>query len=164
MKSIADIICSKDLPKNIIDANRDGKKVSVFGVQTFTRAAISSRVGRALVVCSDYFTAGKFLEQLRCHIPSAVILKEKEEVLLHFSLSGKGGAMRERFTALGEIAQGRANVVVTTARALMQLYPDARAFSSGIISVRKGDCIDPIELAKRLTGYLSITPMPSANG
>lgn len=133
--------------------NRDGKKVSVFGMQKFSRAVITSLMGSCLVVCSDFFAAGQFAEEVRCFAGGVTVLKEREEVLL---LSGAVSASaRERFTALGDICTGKADIVVTTAQAIMQLYPVREQFEAAIIRLKKGDCVDPLVLSRRLTenGY-----------
>ncbi len=150
---IHDIFDSFKQTKEIIKDNRDGKKVSVFGLQTFSRALLSALIGNSLVVCSDFFTAGKFAEALSCFTPQVVVLKEKEEVLLYNGTVS--GSARERFTALGDICSGKADVVVTTAQALMQLYPDRESFSMHIVTLKKGQEYDPVKIAAILTecGY-----------
>ncbi|MGN1094256.1 MAG: transcription-repair coupling factor [Candidatus Neoclostridium sp.] len=152
MNKITDVFASLPEVKKILDDNRDGKKVSVFGVQTFTRAVITSLIGNAAVICSDFFTASKFARAIRCFTPSVCVLREREETLLP---GGKSPTLRERFTALGDVVTGKADVVVTTAQALMQIYPTRSDFLKHVITVKKGDCVDPDELADRLTenGY-----------
>lgn len=153
MTSIYDIFASLKEVKDILHDNRDGKKVSVFGLQTFSRALLTGLAGNALVVCSDFFTAGKFAEALMCFVPHVTVLKEKEEVLLYNGTVS--GSARERFTALGDICTGRADVIVTTAQALMQLYPDREQFSRRIMTLKKGEEYDPIAVAAALSecGY-----------
>lgn len=153
MKKLRDIFASVPEVEKILQANRDHKKISVFGVQNFSRAAISALIGNALVVCSDFFTAGKFASAVRCFSERVVLLKEKDEVLLFSGVFT--GSERERITALGDIVTGKADIVVTTAQALMQICPDRAEFEKNILSLEKGAFADPIELSARLSamGY-----------
>ena len=82
MNKITDVFASLPEVNKILNDNRDGKKVSVFGVQTFSRAVITSLIGSAVVVCSDFFTAGRFARALRCFSDGVVLLKEREETLI----------------------------------------------------------------------------------
>jgi len=152
LKKITDVFASLPEVKKILCDNRDGKKVSVFGVQNFSRAIITALAGNALVVCSDFFTAGKFARAVRCFSEKVVVLREREETLLPGSSSP---SLRERFTALGDAVTGKADVVVTTAHALMQLYPRRDEFFSHIIRIKKGDEVDPDVLTAKLieNGY-----------
>ena len=124
MTSLKDIFASFPEVKKILADCRDQKKVSVFGMQLFSRAMIAALAGEALVVCPDYFTASKFADQLSGIAEGVTLLKEREEVLL--ARGATSASARERFTALGDICTGKARVIVTTAQALMQIYP-ARA-------------------------------------
>lgn len=147
---IKDIFASFPEVKKILQDNRDGKKVSVFGMQNFSRAMIASLAGNCLVVCPDFFTAGKFAEAVRCFSDKVTVVKEREEVLL---LSGSASASaRDRFTALGDVCTGKADIIVTTAQALMQLYPERDKFAAHVVRLKKGDSVDPLELAARLAG------------
>lgn len=149
MNKITDVFASLPEVNKILNDNRDGKKVSVFGVQTFSRAVITSLIGSAVVVCSDFFTAGRFARALRCFSDGVVLLKEREETLIAGCFTP---SLRERFTAMGDAVTGKAKFVVTTSRALMQLYPQRDTFAKRIITLRKGGQADPDLIAEKLVG------------
>ena len=153
MTSLKDIFASFPEVKKILADCRDQKKVSVFGMQLFSRAMIAALAGEALVVCPDYFTASKFADQLSGIAEGVTLLKEREEVLL--ARGATSASARERFTALGDICTGKARVIVTTAQALMQIYPARAEFERHIMTVRTGDTPDPLKLGEELVknGY-----------
>lgn len=153
MTSLKDIFASYPEVKKILNDYRDEKKVSVFGMQQFSRTMVTALAGDAIVVCPDFFTAGKFFRQLSGITDGITLLKEREEVLL--IRGAPSASARERFTALGDICTGKSRIIVTTAQALMQLYPDRQLFEHNILTIRKGDTVDPVKLGEKLAkcGY-----------
>jgi len=75
----------------------------------------------------------------------------------------RGGDLYKRLSALGKIASKQANVVVTTATALLQLYPKNELYSQGIFCVEKSQDYDIYNIIEKLVkyGYTRVTRVES---
>lgn len=137
-------------------AYRDGKKVSVFGMSEFARAATISLAGEGvtLVVAGDFYLARRLYDSLKLLSAGAVLLPAPADPLVYRDVSG-GSATADRLKALGMIAGGKAKFVVTPVDALQSPFPDPEAFGSLTVTVKRGDAIDPTGIAKTLVeaGY-----------
>lgn len=138
-------------------AYRDRKKVSVFGMSEFARAAtiaLGGEIGVTVVVAGDFYLARRIYDSLKFLADGVVLLPAPADSLAYRDAAG-GSATADRFRALGLIAGGRAKFVVTTVEALFGLCPDPERFSALVLSVKRGDTLDPAFVAAKLAkaGY-----------
>ncbi|MDR0426115.1 MAG: transcription-repair coupling factor [Clostridiales bacterium] len=151
---IQTIFAGADGLEKLARLNREGKNLSVFGLSGFAKCAAVTLLEGVLVIASDYFSARRFYENVKPLYRNAVLLPAKEDVLTYHQ-GVYGGSIVGRFSALFEIANGRADVVVTTAQAVLQLYPLRERFLSASLRFVAGASYDLEAAVKGLTaaGY-----------
>lgn len=139
MLNLKSIFGYNDTPFNeFLKDNRDRKNISAFGLSDFPKAALSSMTSSALIVTADFFVSKKFYTTLSYLSSGAVLLPAKDDTLT-FHKGASGENVLNRFKALYEIAHNRATHVVTTAEALLQLFPDKERFLAHCVTLKKGD-------------------------
>ncbi len=140
--------------KEFLQSVRDGKNVSAFGLHFGDRTVLSSGFPAFTYVCSDFVAANKAFSQISCLRENAVLLPSKDDVLTYAKIRS-GENEFKRLSALARIATGKSEIVVTTADALVQLYPDRETFLSRIIGLTRGQEYDMSDIAASLVsaGY-----------
>ncbi len=143
-----------DLAANI----RDGKDVSAFGLPFYARMAVAALQKRFVYVVSDISLAREAYDFFAAVCPRTVLLPPRFDVLLYKRLSSDSSD-GDRFAALFDAACGDANVVVTTAAALLQLYPTAARLAEHAVTLTVGGEYELDGLGKRLTaaGYRRVS-------
>lgn len=138
----------------LAESIRDGKDVSAFGLPFYARMLVASEYKRLLYVVSDISLARDACEFFRCVDPTTVLLPPKYDVLL-FRRMASDSSDGDRFSALYDIAAGKANIIVTTAAALLQLYPERERILSRALTLEPGGEYDLSDLAAKLraAGY-----------
>ena len=137
--------------KGLAQSVRDGKDVSAFGMQFGDRTVFSSYFQSFTYVCADYVTANKAYSQLSCLRDGVVLLSPKDDVLTYAAMrSSENSHLRQ--AALSKIASGEAKIVVTSADALVQLYPKRESFLSHTQHFNKGEEYDLSSVSAILAG------------
>lgn len=129
--------------------------VSVLRVCEGAKIHIMSQLPtRRLIVASDALGAKSLARKIESWGVKVDYLPYRDDVLIArkgFSAHG----MRERICALKDVAFGEAEVVVTSADSLLQLFPKRELVKKYTVSISKEDIISPQELADKLAlaGY-----------
>jgi len=142
---------SANLAKALEEINKDRAAVSVFGADFSARVITASFVQRFVYVCADFVTATKAYEILSSIRSDCVYLPARDDVLTF--VETRGGDLYKRLGALGKIAAKKANVVVTTAAAMLQLYPKSEHYGAGVVHVKKDEDYDTYALSATLARY-----------
>ena len=134
-----------------VRAIESGKSASIFGLTKSGARLLCTAFGKFLYVCADVVSARTAFVELSLHYPEAQLLLPKNNVLLPSGVDRTQGRLR----ALYNIACGKADVVVTTAEALMQIVPTAESFVGGGIVFEKGKTYRTDDVIKQLVaaGY-----------
>ena len=87
----------------LVRAYRDGKKISAFGLCGFAKAIAVSQLNDAklLVVCSDFYTARIFYDNLTAITGGGVYLLPSRDETLVFRDAYSGETVIERLKTLG---------------------------------------------------------------
>ena len=129
--------------------------VSVLRVSEGAKYHIISQLPcRRLFVVSDNLAAKSATRQLSSWGLNVKFLPPRDDVLLPrkgFSLAN----LRQRINALTSIVSNEADVIVTSAEALLQLFPARRLVERFSLTLKKEDVISPQTLADKLAdmGY-----------
>ena len=129
--------------------------VSVLHVSEGAKYHIISQLPcRRLFVVSDNLAAKSATRQLSSWGLNVKFLPPRDDVLLPrkgFSLAN----LRQRINALTSIVSNEADVIVTSAEALLQLFPARRLVERFSLTLKKEDVISPQTLADKLAdmGY-----------
>lgn len=110
---------------NLID--RDKKNISVFGLQFGEKTILSAPFKRAIFVCNDYLSANKMYDQLKDLRKNVVFMPAKDEVLVYHKKQS-GDNHFKRLDAMFDWHNNDDVMLVTTADALIQLYPKKNDF------------------------------------
>lgn len=143
--------------QQMVEAYRDGKNVSAFGLQKSAKPIVCSLLGgegKTLVVAPDFYRARELYEGLAEIEPGTCLLPARDDVLSYRdTYAGENVTLRLRSLYL--IASGRARFAVCPVEAIMQLYPDREAYLSACMTVEKGKSYDLAALTERLiaAGY-----------
>lgn len=135
----------------------DGKlsAISVMRVTEGAKVHILSQLPcRRLVIASDSLAAKSLAAKLLGWGVRAYYLPYRDDVLLPrkgFSTSN----VRERIKTLAAISAGEADIVVTSADSLLQLFPKRALVDEFTLTLEKEQIIPPLEVADRLVkgGY-----------
>ncbi len=154
MRTIGEIISS--MPGAVGEAAAAvgrGERTSIFGFTKSDARLFCCALNRFMYVCADPVAARTAYVELSLHYPTCELLLPKNNVLL---VSGNTDGKRAR--ALYNIASGRAQAVVTTAEALMQILPPPEAVAQAAVTVEKNGRYRTDELTARLiaAGYTRV--------
>ncbi len=149
---------------NTAQAYRDGKAVSAFGLCSFGKAAISALAvgeavrrgdyGATLIVTGDFYLAGKAASELGCLTEGVEMLPARDDTLLYRdALSGEN--VLKRLKVLYRLATGKAKVIVSSAEAILQIFPRRDEYLSRCITLKKGESYELDAVVKKLVnaGY-----------
>ena len=141
----------------IVQNTRGKKNTSAFGVCKKQKPFVAGLLPQfVLYVASDYVSAQETLAQLNAFGKKYAYLPPKEEVLV----SNKGSSVSSRALRSQVLFQmdNGLDGVVTTIDALCQKYPLKNSFFNNVVSLKKNDCTDIFEVAKRLVqaGYCRV--------
>ena len=134
-----------------VRAVKNGVRTSVFGLAKSDARLFCTAFDSFLYVCADVVQARTAFVELSLHYPSAQLLLPKNNVIL--ASGAERTAARSR--ALYAIASGKAQVVVTTAEALMQIVPPPDVIKNGAIEFKVGQKYRTDEIIEKLVtaGY-----------
>lgn len=134
-------------------AIRDGKDVSAFGLPFYARMTVAAMYRPLVYVVSDISSARDAFEFFSS-LARTVLLPPRFDVLLYKRLSSESGE-GDRYAALYDAVCGDVDVVVTTAAALLQLYPTKERLQAHALQLTVGNEYDLGELTHKLTcaGY-----------
>ncbi len=151
------------LKETIDELGKGDAAISVFGADFSARVITASLADSFIYVCADFVTALKAYEILSSVRSDCVYLPAKDDVLTF--IKGSGGNINKRLGARGEIARGKAKVIVTTVAAMLQLYPIREDYLKGIIHLKKDEEYDLYDVVEGLAryGYRRVT-RPEAEG
>lgn len=137
-----------------LSAVKDGKRVSVFGLNKSDARLFCCALDTFMYVCADVVSARSAYVEFSMHYPSVELLLPKNNVLL-ISGAERSGA---RARALYNIACGKCRVVVTTAEALMQIVPLRERIATAALSFSVGSKIrtDAVTAALVAAGYVRV--------
>ena len=144
---------SGDLQKFLASV-RNKKNISAFGLHFGDKTTLSALNESFVYVCSDYVAANKAFSQISCLRDDAVLLPPQDDVLTYAKIRSGENSFR-RLSALAKIASGNCGAVITTADALIGLFPDREIFLSRIIYLKRGEEYDMQDIAAMLvaSGY-----------
>lgn len=123
---------------------------------TYNQPNINSESANVIIyVCADFALARDAFEELNCLCGKNVTLLPAKDDVLSYRKSQSGDNAIVRFKAMMDVCLQRAKILVTTAEALGQLYPQRAKFQNSIVSIVKGKEYDLYSLVARLThgGY-----------
>lgn len=134
-------------------AARESEKAAVFGLSFGARAVAAALFGAALIICPDYIMAARMHAQVSC-LRRAVLVPPKGDVLTYKAASERSESYK-RQKSLFDAING-ADVVITCAEAVMQLFPNRQLFADSIVRFNKDTEAGSLgEVAQRLfrAGY-----------
>ena len=123
--------------KEFLLSVRNDINVSAFGLHFGNRTCLAAAFPEFVYVCADYVAANKAFEQISCLRSDAVLLPPKSDVLTYAKMRSGENSFR-RLSALGKIASGECKAVITTADALVGLFPHRESFLSRTLYLVRG--------------------------
>ncbi|MCL2822102.1 MAG: DEAD/DEAH box helicase, partial [Firmicutes bacterium] len=141
----------------LLDSIRDKQNVSVFGLSFYSRPIALNPLSKYIYVAPDFVKATEIFDQISSIRSDAVYLPPLFDCLSTKKQS-KDNTF-DRINALFKAVSGQANIIVTSALALMQLYPSAQDILSHSIKISKNQSIDTDHLAEKLSnaGYKRVS-------
>lgn len=157
-QSLADIIDLRELGGDYLrirQSVRAGCHTAVFTQSKSERALIAWGIDRPLIyVCCDRVKAMECYDRLSYYTDKAVLLIERDDLLMYRKVNSHTNNVN-RIKALSEFASGKANILITTAEAVLQFYPNKSIINSAEFTIKTAENIDLDELINRLNklGY-----------
>ncbi len=143
--------------KNLLDAVRGGKPTSAFSLASGAKIHVSSYLENfVLYVTADRLAAQSAYEKFKAYLGDRVVfIADKDDVLLHRAAYSEGNTGR-RIEALSKIINGKADLAVIPAEALMQYFPNTAKFKKAHISLIKENeySIDKLTASLVANGYV----------
>lgn len=137
-----------------LSALSDGKRASIFGLTKCDARLFCCAFPAFLYVCADVVSARAAYTEFSMHYKKCELLLPKNNILI--ASGGAGSPARAK--ALYAIASGNADVVVTTAEALMQVLPLPSDITAAAVNFSVGKSYPTDMILSKLTaaGYARV--------
>lgn len=136
--NIRDVFIPRGALNEALSCVRDGVSVSVFGLRAYDKMLLSAHLKRFVYVCADISSA-RAAEETFAALGLRVAVMPQKDDMLSCAVSRSVESDFKRLGAAATYLAGEADVLIATASALIELYPQKTDVLGGISEIRKGN-------------------------